>query len=262
MMSELSWLEYQRRLEAGAIVLLPVGAVEQHGTHMPLGTDWMLATYMARRAAENVDGVVAAPIAYGYRSQIRTGGGPHRCGTTNLDGQTIIALVKDVLKELARHGARKIAVVDGHYENRFYLDEACFLAMRELEYAGIRDVRILKMIYAERIKPETIEKIYAGRTFPGLDLEHAGVLETAMMLYCYPELIDMDAIVDEPQAEFPPYDVFPVKPEWVPSTGSLSSPRGATSEMGKILVEEFVQLVSDSLKQEFGPNQKQQIEGG
>ena len=60
-----------------------------------------------------------------------------------------------------------------------------------------------------------------------------------MMLYCYPELIDMDAIVDEPQAEFPPYDVFPVKAEWVPSTGSLSSPRGATSEMGKILVEEL-----------------------
>ena len=173
MMSELSWLEYQRRLEAGAIVLLPVGAVEQHGTHMPLGTDWMLATYMARRAAENVDGVVAAPIAYGYRSQIRTGGGPHRCGTTNLDGQTIIALVaEDVLERnlpVTEHARSPSSMVTTKTDSTS--TRRAFVAMRELECAGIRDVRILKMIYAERIKPETIEKIYAGRTFPGLDLD-------------------------------------------------------------------------------------------
>ena len=120
MMSDLSWDEYQRRIEdEGAVVLLPVGAVEQHGYHLPLGTDWMMATYMARRAAENIGGVVAAPITYGYRSQIRTGGGPHQGGTTNLDGMTLINLVKDVLKELARHGARKIAVIDGEIDEVF-----------------------------------------------------------------------------------------------------------------------------------------------
>lgn len=251
MMSELSWDEYQRRIrEEDAVVLLPVGAVEQHGYHLPLGTDWLMATYMARRAAENVGGVVAAPIAYGYRSQVRTGGGD-RVGTTNLDGMTIISLVRDVLKELARHGARKIAVIDGHFENRFYLDEACHLAIRDLGYAGRNDVRVLKMIYAERIKQETLDKIYAGIEYPGLDLEHGGILETAMMLYCYPELVDMSRMSDDPMARFPPYDLYPENPDWVPASGALSPGKTATAETGKLLVEEFVELVTSSIKAEF-----------
>lgn len=252
MMSELSWDEYQRRIrDEDAIVLLPAGAVEQHGYHLPLGTDWLMGTYMARRAAENVGGVVAAPISYGYRSQVRTGGGAHRCGTTNLDGATIIALVKDVLKEFARHGARKLAVIDAHFENRFYLDEACHLAVRELEYSGIRDVKILKMLYAERLKPETLAKVYEGTEFPGLDLEHGGIMETAMMMYCYPDLVRMDRIVNEGTASFPPYDLFPGNPDWVPASGALSPGVTATVEIGKLLVEECVDLVTESLEAEF-----------
>ncbi len=93
MMSELTWSEYSRRLkEEDAVVFLPVGAVEQHGYHMAMGTDWMLGTYMARRAAERVGGIVAPPITYAARSQVRTGGGPHRMGSVNLRSETLIAL--------------------------------------------------------------------------------------------------------------------------------------------------------------------------
>ena len=135
MMSELCWSEYKRRLEEeDAIVLLPVGAVEQHGHHLPLGTDWMMATEMSRRAAERVGGIVAPPVSYAYKSQVRTGGGNHYCGTTSLDGNSLINMVRDVLKEFARHGARKVAVIDGHYENEFFLTEACDLALRDLRY--------------------------------------------------------------------------------------------------------------------------------
>ena len=252
MMSDLSWDDYGRRIrEEDAVVFVPIGAVEQHGHHLPLGTDWMMATYMARRAAERVGGVVAPPVMYAARSQIRTGGGPHQCGTTSLNAETLIAMVYDVLCELGRHGARKIAVIDGHFENRFFLDEACYRAQRDLEVRGITGVRILKMLYAERIKPETMDKAYAGTTFPGLDLEHGGILETAMMLYCYPELVDVSKIPDEKLPDFPPYDLFPVKPEWVPASGSLSSGKAATVEIGKLLIEEFVDLVSSAVSAEF-----------
>jgi creatinine amidohydrolase len=251
MMSDLSWEEYCRRItEEDAVVIVPVGAVEQHGYHLPLGTDWMMAAYMARRAAENIGGVVAAPIAYGARSQVRTGGGPHRCGTTNLCAETLIALVRDVLMEIARHGARKIAVIDSHFENRFFLNEACYRAQEELRVSG-RDVRIVKMLYAERIKPETLEIVYKGIGYPGLDLEHGGILETSMMLYCYPDLVNMTKVVDEPLPAFPPYDVYPVNPDWVPQSGCLSSGKAATREIGELLVEEFVTLVTSCLRQEF-----------
>jgi creatinine amidohydrolase len=252
MMSEMAASEYKRRIsEEDAIVFVPIGAVEQHGHHLPLGTDWLMATYMARRAAERVGGIVAPPVMYTARSQIRTGGGPHQCGTTSLNAETLIAMTYDVLCELARHGAKKIAVIDGHFENRFFLDEACYRAQRDMAVHGFPDMRILKMVYAEKIKPETIAKIYDGIEFPGLDLEHGGILETAMMLYCYPDLVDMTKIVDEPLPQFPPYDVFPVKPEWVPASGCLSSGKPATVEIGQLLVEEFVDLVSTSVSAEF-----------
>ena len=73
MMSDLSWPEYKRRPEEeDAIILLPVGAVEQHGYRLPLGTDWIMATEMSRRAAERVGGIVAPPVMYACKSQIRS----------------------------------------------------------------------------------------------------------------------------------------------------------------------------------------------
>ena len=60
---------------------------------------------------------MAAPINYGYRSQQRSGGGFHLSGTTSLSGTTLIALAKDVVFGLILHGARKIVLMNGHYEN-------------------------------------------------------------------------------------------------------------------------------------------------
>lgn len=252
MMSELSWSEYERRLRReDAVILLPVGAVEQHGYHMPLGTDWLLGTYIAKRVAGNVGGIVAPPIMYAARSQIRTGGGPHRMGTANLRPETLIDTVFDVLTELGRHGAKKIALIDAHFENRFLLDEACYRAQQHMANCGLKEVTIIKILYPERIKPETLATIYKDREFPGLELEHAAFLETSMMLYIHPELVDMSKIVDEPAADFPAYDVFPVRPDWVPPSGCLSPARGSTREVGEILIEEFVAHVTDIVAKEF-----------
>jgi creatinine amidohydrolase len=256
MMSDLSWSEYKRRLEdEDAIVILPAGAVEQHGHHLPLGTDWMMATEMSRRAAERVGGVVAAPIMYGYKSQIRSGGGNHYVGTTSLDGPSLINMVREVLKEFVRHGARKIAVIDGHYENRFFLTDACDLAVRDLRYDGITDVKILKMLYAEEIKPETLRRLYPDG-FLGLELEHGAVLETSMMLYCFPHLVDMSRLSDDPPAKFPPYDLYPGNPDWVPPAGCLNRAQGSTAELGKLLVDEFTDLVGGALEREFRSKRK------
>jgi creatinine amidohydrolase len=61
----------------------------------------------------------------------------------------------------------------------------------------------------------------------------------------------MGRVADDGPARFPPYDVYPENPDWVPPSGSLSPGRAATPEMGKLLVEDFVELVTSSLKAEF-----------
>jgi creatinine amidohydrolase len=252
-MSEIPWVEYQRRVqEENAIVLLPVGACEQHGPHLPLGTDAILATEMTRRAAERVGGIVAPTIGYGYKSQPRTGGGNHFCGTTSLDGASLSMTVRDLLKEFARHGARKLAVIDGHFENQMFLTEGVDLAVRDLRYDGVTDVRILKMRYCETIRSETLQRIFP-HGFPGLDLEHAGVLETSMMLYLFPHLVSMETVPADAPAIPPPYDVYPTDTSWIPPSGVLSPAKASTAEIGRVLVDEFVDLVVGSLEAEFRP---------
>src|SRR5207249_9262539 len=87
--------------------------------------------------------------------------------------------------------------------------------------------------------------------FPGLDLEHAGVLETALMLYLFPERVDMRQVPNDPPAAPPPYDVYPTDTSWIPPTGVLSPARNATPEIGQLLTEECVELVVRSLEAAF-----------
>jgi creatinine amidohydrolase len=250
-MAEMSWIEYRERVASErAVVLLPVGALEQHGPHLPLGTDAILATEMARRAAERLDGVVAPALTYGYKSQPRTGGGNHFCGTTSLDGGTLSATVRDLIREFARHGARRIAVIDGHYENQMFLTEGIDLAIRDARAAGPEGLRVLKMRYCETIRPETLARIFP-HGFPGLDLEHAGVLETALMLHLFPDRVDMGQVPNDPPAAPPPYDVYPPDTSWIPPTGVLSPAKNATAEIGRLLTEECVELVVRSLEAAF-----------
>ena len=67
--------EYRARVESDPIVIVPVGSFEQHGPHMPLCVDELLATAVAEEVASRVDGLVGPTIGFGYKSQQRSGGG-------------------------------------------------------------------------------------------------------------------------------------------------------------------------------------------
>lgn len=250
-MSDLAWPDYDRRVRDGAMVLVPVGALEQHGPHMSMNPDVLLPTAIAERVAGNVGGLVAPAIAYGYKSQQQSGGGNHMPGNTCLDGQTMISLVRDVLRELARHGVRRVVLVNGHYENSMFLTEGVDLVIRELGWSGVHDFRcIIILSYWDFIDEATIRAIYAD-DFPGWAVEHGGVLETSLMLHLHPQLVNMDLVPDHPPAKFPPYDHFPVKPELTPASGCLSSAKRATAEYGELLLKVAVKGISAALGDAF-----------
>jgi creatinine amidohydrolase len=87
--------------------------------------------------------------------------------------------------------------------------------------------------------------------FPGWATEHAGVMETALMLRLHPELVDMSKVPTHPPASFPLYDVYPVNPAWVPSDGALCSAKLATAEKGEIFLEELEREIAKALAGEF-----------
>lgn len=249
--SELTWPDYHAAVRNGGTpILIPLGSMEQHGHHMPLHVDVLLPTEFAKRVAQQIGALVAPAFTYGYKSHQKSGGGNHLPGTTSLDGATLVSALKDVVKEFARHGVRKICLVNGHFENSWFIIEGIDLALRELRWDGINDLKVVVLSYWDFVHTEAIAQLYPNG-FPGWDVEHGGVLETSLMLALYPQHVHLDRAVDQPAATFPPYDVYPVKPEWTPSSGTLSSPKDASAEKGQILLEVCTKGIVEALRAEF-----------
>ncbi|HEV8645314.1 MAG TPA: creatininase [Burkholderiales bacterium] len=249
LMNRLTWMEYQERVRDGkAPVFLPVGALEQHGPHLPLGTDAILSAAVAVSVAAKTAGLVAPALSYGYKSQPKCGSGQHFPGTTSLDAQTLVHTVRDTVREFARHGVEKLVIVNGHYENQWFLIEGIDLAMREL---GPRTpLTIMRLEYWDFFTPATLARVFPGG-FPGYALEHAAVIETSMMLHYHPELVRLDRIPADPPADFPPYDIYPTRTDWVPQSGVLSSAQGATKEKGTAMAAELSALIATAVNKEF-----------
>jgi creatinine amidohydrolase len=247
-MNRMSWPQY-RQLVTGsrAPVFLPVGALEQHGPHLPLGTDALLASAICVGAAEKVSGIVAPALAYGYKSQPKCGGGQHFCGTTSLDAATLIGQVRDTVREFARHGVERLVLVNGHYENQWFIIEGIDLAMRECKSLPLS---VMRLDYWDFCTEATLASVFPNG-FPGFALEHAALIETSMMLHLHPELVRLDRIPDEPAAQFPPYDMYPTRTEWVPSSGVLSSARGSSAEKGAMICAELITRIDAAVRAEF-----------
>ena len=232
-MQEMSWQEFNERKE-DAIVILPVGSTEQHGPMLPLSVDAIISTGLARMVAEEVNGIVAPAVCYGYKSAPLSGGGPLFPGTLDLNGTTLLNLVSDVMEELIRDGIKKIFVLNGHYENEAFLIEAIDLLSRKYE-----DVTFIESSWWDPITDPVMDKVFDEVPFPGWALEHAAIAETSMTMYFRPELVHMEKFVEDGVEEELNYRIYPVKKCKVPKTGLLATARSSSVEKGKLLAEDI-----------------------
>ena len=249
-MNQLSWVDYETRLKRDQpAILLPVGALEQHGPHLPLGTDGMLSSAVAADAAARIGALVAPGLSYGYKSQPKCGGGQHFCGTTSVDAATMIGSVRDAVREFARHGATKLVIVNGHYENQWFITEGIDLGLRDV--GGSAALQVMRLEYWDFLSETTLATVFPDG-FPGFALEHAAVIETSLMLHYHPSLVRLDLIPDEPPVDFPPYDVYPTRKHWVPLSGVLSSARGSSADKGLAMANELSVRIAAAITHEFG----------
>ena len=186
-------------------------------------------------------------MSYGYKSLPKSGGGPNFPGTTSLGAQALIFSVRDILKDLIRHGARKIVVMDGHLENAMFLSEAIDMA---LDDTNAEDVKILKNCYVEFLNEDDIKKIFP-KGFPGWALEHAALVETSLMLFLRPDMVRTDRIVADKAENLPEYDIYPCPSDLIPKTGILADPTGASVEIGKYIVNRCLEEFEKTVRREF-----------
>jgi creatinine amidohydrolase len=251
LLQEDTWPEVGEKLKANPVILIPFGATEQHGPHLPLGVDVYLSTGMALAVAEKVNGLVAPAVPYGYKSMPRSGGGPFFPGTINLDGQTLIAIVRDIAREWIRHGARKLVFFDGHFENHWFINEGIDLAFREARDSG---VKIMRLQYWDFFTEATLKKVFPSGDFSSIALEHAAVIETSLMLHFQPELVHKPLIPDNPSAKPPPFDMFPARRDFVPRSGALITAVGASVEKGRIMAEQASADIAQAIGRMFQEN--------
>ena len=100
-LADLTWPEAKERFDAGAVVIVPIGAAaKEHGHHLPLKTDYLLARELSERIMKELPVVVAPIVTFGYFPAFVA-----YPGSQHLRSETFIALLKDILSKLARDGA-------------------------------------------------------------------------------------------------------------------------------------------------------------
>jgi creatinine amidohydrolase len=251
-MADLTWVEVRDAIRLGAGVMLPIGSTEQHGPHLPLATDSLLASSLCLAVAQSVNMLVAPAITYGYRSRPLTGGGQGFVGTTSLRGETLMAMIRDVLREFLRQGFERLVVLNWHYENSNFVYEAAFEA---LEPHSVAKARIVVFEHGlGKLSDQTVAKVFGG-SFPGLAIEHAATYETSLMLHLHPELVHFERAVDDQSARRPWYDVIPTPDAFVSKSGVLWKATEASPEKGKLLWSEIVPQVQEGIVTELDPTQ-------
>ncbi len=156
---------------------MPIGATEQHGPHLPLTTDTLLAEAFVHRVAQKSCGLVLPALPFGYSWTWRD-----IPGTLTLRFETFTELIRDVAESVTRYGVKALCIVTGHEANRSPLK----YALRE----KIADQVPLKLLHLFYPGMHDILEEAESRAWQG-ELLHAEEVETSLMLAQHPELVRM-----------------------------------------------------------------------
>lgn len=244
--SHLTWPEVNDAVAAKKVIILPIGSTEQHGLHLPIDTDNLIAESVALEAARRASGriLVAPTIPYGYN--IHAMDFP---GTMHVSFEHLIGYCVDVCKGFIYHGFKRIIILNGHGGNSSSLE----LVARKtnLETDGL--VAAFMWWDMLRVRPNFIPS-FRQSSFPG-GCNHACEVETSMYLHLAPERVKMESAVDhqawynaQGATGFEWADAFGSGPvrvvEWSSTfvgNGAVGEPTLATAEKGERIMHEAVE---------------------
>ncbi|MEM2906176.1 MAG: creatininase family protein [Candidatus Bathyarchaeia archaeon] len=206
------------------VVVIPVGSIEDHGPHLPPEQDTASVLYVAVEAARRLypKVLVAPPVALGLS--------PHYMrwpGTVTLKGETLVRLIVDICESLAKHGFKRIAVLNGHGSNYnpAYLP-GVDVAPIDLAVTKGRELglKVTSATYWDLMPPGAFEEVLTYERSSG----HGGEFETSIALYIHPEKVRRDKLG--------------------PAEGISKGAEAATREKGGRLIEAAVQGTVTFLK--------------
>lgn len=232
----------------GSVVIVPIGSIEQHGHHLPVATDTLLADAVAHTGAERVPDdvqlLVTPPVWSGFS--------PHHSslgGTITLELENLLVLLENVADSALENGFDGICFVNGHGGNASLVDNAVSTVGKshpDVEVTGLTYFQL-----AESFVDDIRESDVGG-------MAHGGEFETSLMLHLHPELVEMEdadaEYLDEPYergtrdlliggalSTYRPFEEYS-------ESGAIGDPSLASAEKGAELFDRLTDELADVLR--------------
>lgn len=167
------------------VVLVPIGCLEKHGSHMPLGTDIIIAREIAIRASKIESAMVFPFMPFGIVGEVK-----HKLGTISLSSNLVYQILEELCDELARNGFNKIIFVDGHGGNNNFLK---YFMQSRLE----KNHEYITYYFDVGFKDEKFWKEYQEKFGRVLESGHACEFETSTLLEIDENLVQKEKIDSE-----------------------------------------------------------------
>lgn len=233
--------EAEAILKRSALAILPMGSVEQHGPHLPCGTDYLASLVIGQKVAEKVDGLLLPFCPIGVTPFHMS-----FVGTLTLKPQTFISIVEDICDSIIQHGARKIVFLNWHEGNTSAMNLAAVSVQQR------HPVRVL-----------VVQACYIAFELFGKEcgLTHGGELEVLPILAYEPSLVHLDRATNSSPSERAkkvdslrrgraayPFlrDIREIAP-----TGWYGEPQKATVEKAKVFLDKVAGAAADYIRTTF-----------
>jgi len=243
-LSDLTWPEAKERFDGGAVVIVPIGAAsKEHGHHLPLATDWILAQGITDRVLAELPVVAAPIIGHGYYPAFR-----HYPGSQHLNPTTFSAVVEEVLAGFVAQGAKRLVLLN----------------------TGVSTTPVLTVLLREFYERHRVRAMCANIVALGRDTDelmgqklggHGDEHETSIILALAPDKVRMDKAAPD----YGHMESLPATKLYVPALfdgdktsgwdfsryGVRGDPSLATAEKGEAMLKAIVRDVVDGIRMHF-----------
>ncbi len=246
-LEEISFAEVEKLDREKTIVVMTLGSMEQHGPHLPIGMDIHIASDIAKvvadRKKDEIDLLILPSIPIGQSPE-------HMDfpGTLTFTAETFIRMIKEIAASISRHGFKKLLIVNGHGGNIAAIGAAAF---------DIRDQYKIKvfMFNVWSLVVDLATKL-TNREASNRTDAHGGEIETSLIMYLYPNQINMDLAIDEKNEQLADSETIgmagPIQINWnsiddIAPSGISGIPSFGTPEKGKVIFDALCDIATKGI---------------